>query len=80
MGKLNVVVLRYLSRDDFRVLTAVSCSIVILFFALACKLAELIVRKYIKTQMSLILSRFTQYKTEVRLALTFGINSQLATA
>lgn len=24
MGKLNVVVLRYLSRDDFRVLTAVS--------------------------------------------------------
>ena len=26
MGKLNVALLRYLSREDFRVLTAVSCS------------------------------------------------------
>lgn len=25
MGKLNVTVLRYLTKDDFRVLTAVSC-------------------------------------------------------
>ena len=36
MGKLNVVILRYLSRDDFRVLTAVSCFITIFIYTVVC--------------------------------------------